>query len=238
MSELRWLEPDDPPDAFPPPAGALRDPDGLLAVGGDLSAERLLAAYQRGIFPWFNEGQPILWWSPNPRAVLMPDDLHTSRSLRRTLKRDRFSVTVDRAFAAVIAGCAESRLSTGTWITPEMRAAYEELHMLGFAHSVETWRGEELVGGLYGIGLGQVFCGESMFSAATDASKVAFVGLVRRCQELGIAMIDCQLPTPHLQTLGSISLPRAEFLARLAELQARPAAGPWPAGAVASSQLL
>jgi len=238
MAELRWLEPTDPPEAFPSPALALRDPDGLLAAGGDLSAERLLAAYQRGIFPWFNEGQPILWWSPDPRAVLIPSELHISRSLRRTLNRDQLTVTVDQAFAAVIANCAESRASTGTWITPEMREAYLELHELGHAHSVETWQGANLVGGLYGVNIGRAFAGESMFSAVTDASKVALVRLVRHCQALGVAMIDCQLPTAHLTSLGSRSLPRAEFLGQLANLQSQRTTEPWVSGPLPTSQLI
>ncbi|MGI9330522.1 MAG: leucyl/phenylalanyl-tRNA--protein transferase [Gammaproteobacteria bacterium] len=238
MAELRWLEPTDPPEAFPSPALALRDPDGLLAAGGDLSAERLLAAYHRGIFPWFNEGQPILWWSPDPRAVLIPSELRISRSLRRTLNRDHLSVTVDQAFEAVIANCAESRADTGTWITPEMREAYLELYELGHAHSVETWQGTDLVGGLYGVNIGRAFAGESMFSAVSDASKVALVRLVRHCEALGIALIDCQLPTAHLTSLGSRSLPRAEFLGRLADLQSQPTSGPWAAGPLPTSELI
>lgn len=238
MAELRWLAPDDPPDAFPSPHLALRDPDGLLAVGGDLSPERLLAAYRRGIFPWFNEGQPILWWSPDPRAVLLPDELHVSRSLRRTLKRDGFTVSMDQAFDAVIAGCAESRASTGTWITPEMRQAYESLFELGDAHSVEVWQGETLAGGLYGVAIGRLFAGESMFSAVTDASKVALVSLVHRCRALGVELIDCQLPTPHLETLGCQRLPRADFLQRVKRLQAMQPLGPWVTGPTPSSALL
>ncbi len=238
MAELRWLEPTDPPDAFPSPHLALRDPDGLLAAGGDLSAERLLAAYQRGIFPWFNEGQPILWWSPDPRAVLIPSELRISRSLRRTLNRDHLTVTVDQAFAAVIANCAESRASTGTWITPEMREAYLELYELGHAHSVETWQGTKLVGGLYGVNIGRAFAGESMFSAVTDASKVALVRLARHCEALGVALIDCQLPTAHLASLGSRSLPRTEFLGRLADLQSQCANKPWAAGPLPTSELI
>jgi len=238
MAELRWLEPTDPPEAFPSPVRALRDPDGLLAAGGDLSAERLMAAYQRGIFPWFNEGQPILWWSPDPRAVLIPSELRISRSLRRTLNRDHLRVTVDQAFEAVIANCAESRAITGTWITPEMREAYLELHELGHAHSVETWQGANLVGGLYGVGIGRTFAGESMFSTVSDASKVALVRLVRHCEALGVELIDCQLPTAHLESLGSRSLPRAEFLGRLADLQAQKLSEPWAAGPLPTSELV
>ncbi len=238
MAELRWIAPDDPPEAFPSPHRALRAPDGLLAVGGDLTPERLLAAYRRGIFPWFNEGQPILWWSPDPRAVILPDALHVSRSLRRTLRRAQFTVSIDQAFDAVIAGCAESRAATGTWITPEMRQAYQSLFELGNAHSVEVWQGETLAGGLYGVGIGRMFAGESMFSAVTDASKVALVALAHRCRALGVELIDCQLPTPHLESLGSRRLPRAEFLQRVKRLQALQARGPWVAGPLASDELL
>jgi leucyl/phenylalanyl-tRNA--protein transferase len=227
MAELRWLGPDDPPEAFPRADTALKDPDGLLAVGGDLSAERLLAAYRSGIFPWFNEGQPILWWSPDPRAVLIPGELHISRSLRRTIRRAGFSVSMNRAFDAVIAGCAERRADSGTWITPEMRVAYQSLHELGTAHSVEVWQGDALAGGLYGVSVGRVFAGESMFSAVTDASKVALLGLGHRCEVLGAELIDCQLPTPHLATLGCRAIPRAEFLKRLSELRDLEVAGPW-----------
>ena len=238
MAELRWLGPDDPPDLFPHPESALRDPDGLLAVGGDLSPERLVAAYERGIFPWFNEGQPILWWSPDPRAVLVPDELHISRSLRRTLKRDQFSITIDRAFDAVIAGCSESRADTGTWITPEMRQAYQSLHELGSAHSIEIWQGESLAGGLYGVGVGRMFAGESMFSAVTDASKVAMVALTWRCRDIGVELIDCQLPTPHLERLGIKCIPRAEYLQRIGDLHQQPPVDSWNAGPVPCSALL
>lgn len=238
MAELRWIGPDDPPEAFPSPDSALRDPDGLLAVGGDLSPERLLAAYRLGIFPWFNEGQPILWWSPDPRAVLLPDELHVSRSLRRTLKRNEFTVTMDQAFDAVIAGCAESRSTSGTWITPEMRRAYESLYELGSAHSVEVWQGNNLAGGLYGVGLGRLFAGESMFSAVTDASKVALLALARRCSALGVELIDCQLHTPHLESLGSRCIPRQEYLKRVTELRDQSATGAWRHGPVDSSALL
>lgn len=238
MAELRWLGPDDPPDAFPRADEALQDPDGLLAVGGDLSPERLLAAYERGIFPWFNEGQPILWWSPDPRAVLLPHELHVSRSLQRTLKRSPFVITMDRAFEAVIAGCAESRAATGTWITPEMRHAYQALNELGNAHSVEIWQGESLAGGLYGVGVGRLFAAESMFSAVTDASKVALLALARRCQALGVELIDCQLQTPHLERLGVRCIPRAEYLQRIERLRTEPLADAWQTGPYPCSDLL
>lgn len=211
--DLPWIRPGDPPDAFPPVAQALREPNGLLAAGGDLTPERIVAAYRRGIFPWYSKGEPILWWSPDPREVLFPAELRMSRSLRRTLRSGVYRVTRDQAFADVIDGCAAPRDgSRGTWITPAMREAYLALHRLGVAQSVETWRGDELVGGLYGLRIGAVFCGESMFSRADDASKVALARLVEDAPAEGIRLIDCQLPNAHLRSLGSRSLPRAEFL--------------------------
>jgi leucyl/phenylalanyl-tRNA--protein transferase len=217
---ITFLHPDDPPDSFPDPAGAAREPNGLLAVGGDLTPPRLLAAYGRGIFPWYEAGQPILWWSPDPRAVLLPEKLHISRSLRRTLRGNRYRVSVDLAFGSVIDACADARGSTGTWITPEMRSAYFRLHELGYAHAVETWHGATLVGGLYGIALGGIFFGESMFSHATDASKVALVRLVRLVEARGMKLIDCQVGTRHLASLGSQLMPRGEFLQRVQTLAA------------------
>jgi leucyl/phenylalanyl-tRNA---protein transferase len=215
---IRWLQPSDPPGAFPPPEAALREPDGLLAAGGDLSPARLLAAYAAGIFPWYEEGQPILWWSPDPRSVLYPYALRVSRSLRRTLRRKTFSVSFDTAFPAVIDACARPRrYGSGTWITAQMRAAYVELHRLGWAHSAEAWRDGRLVGGLYGIAIGNVFFGESMFSIETDASKVALVATVAQLIALGFRLIDCQLPSPHVESLGAVSIPRARFLRELAE---------------------
>lgn len=197
---------------FPPIEHALDDPNGLLAAGGDLSPQRLLDAYRRGIFPWYDKDQPILWWSPSPRAVLFPDQLHVSRSLRKTLRRQTYRVTLDTAFERVIRSCSEPRTySEGTWITEEMIAAYVRLHELGFAHSVEAWQGEELVGGLYGVALGKIFFGESMFSNATDASKVAFVHLVNQLQAWGFQLIDCQVENPHLVSLGSIVIGRSHF---------------------------
>ncbi len=220
MPDIVFLRASDPADAFPDPATAAREPDGLLAVGGDLTPERLLAAYGQGIFPWYETGQPILWWSPDPRAVLLPSRLHVSRSLRRTLRSDRYRVSVDEAFEAVIDGCANTRAVSGTWITPEMRSAYLHLHELGYAHAVETWDGPELVGGLYGIGLGRVFFGESMFSYATDASKVALVKLVRVVESRGLELIDCQVSTRHLTSLGSELMPRADFVRAVRKLAA------------------
>jgi len=213
---ITWLAPDDPPDRFPSHEAALRDPSGLLAAGGDLKPERLLAAYARGIFPWYSPGQPVLWWSPDPREVLWPREFHRSRSLRRALRLRGFSLHEDRGFEAVVSACAAPRSrSPGTWITPEMKAAYCELHARGVAHSYEIWREDRLVGGLYGVRLGRVFFGESMFSREADASKAALAGLVARSEALGIELIDCQLPSAHLRSLGSRPIPRHEFLAIL-----------------------
>ena len=213
---MRWLSPNDAADWFPPASEALREPNGLLAAGGDLTPERLLAAYRRGIFPWYEEGQPILWWSPNPRAVLWPDGLKISRSLRRSIANGGFEVKVDTAFDAVIAACAEPRhRGGGTWITDDMAQAYGRLHRLGWAHSFETWRDGELVGGLYGVAIGRVFFGESMFTRVTDASKVALAGMVEHVAARGFALIDCQVASAHMRTLGATDIPRSEFLAHL-----------------------
>jgi len=238
MAELLWLHPDDPPDAFPPAEYAAIEPNGLLAIGGDLSPERLLAAYRAGIFPWYDAEQPILWWSPDPRAVLLPGDLHVSRSLRRCLRRNRYTISTDQAFAAVIGECADRRADTGTWITPELRAAFLELHEMGHAHSVESWDGDQLAGGIYGLNIGRVFFGESMFSAGRDASKVALVGLTVRCRELGVSMLDCQVPSPHLHSLGVRDMPRSRFLSLLRDLVSAPDAGPWAQGRRRSDTLL
>jgi leucyl/phenylalanyl-tRNA--protein transferase len=237
---IRWLRPTDPPDAFPPASQALRDPDGLLCAGGDLSAERLLAAYRRGIFPWYGPGQPILWWSPDPRMVLVPSEFRTSRSLAKSVRNRGYAVRCDHDFGTVVDRCAASgtRLAEGTWLTAEMRRAYVELHRLGHAHSVEVWASADpagaraagageppgpghddppalLVGGLYGVRLGRVFFGESMFSLATDASKVALHWLASHAPGLGIELIDCQMETAHLASLGARSIPRREFVAWL-----------------------
>jgi leucyl/phenylalanyl-tRNA---protein transferase len=226
VSRVLWLQPGDPPERFPPVGEALADPPGLLAVGGDLSVERLLAAYQRGIFPWNSPGQPILWWSPDPRAILLPEEFRVSRSLGKRLRSAAYTTHTDRDFAATMAACAAPREhSPGTWITAEMRAAYQRLHERGYAHSVETWHGDELVGGLYGVQLGDVFFGESMFSRKTDASKVALARLVEESRRRGIALIDCQMATRHLASLGSRTIPRTEFLALLAR-HCRPEPGP------------
>ncbi|MEE2730872.1 MAG: leucyl/phenylalanyl-tRNA--protein transferase [Pseudomonadota bacterium] len=223
---------------FPPIEHALDDPNGLLAAGGDLSPERLIDAYSKGIFPWFDKDQPILWWSPSPRAVLFPDQLHVSRSLRKTLRKGTYQVTMDTAFTRVIRACSEPRqYSDGTWITEDMMAAYTRLHELGFAHSVEAWRGNDLVGGLYGIALGRMYFGESMFSRATDASKVAFVHLVGQLKAWGFELIDCQVENPHLVSLGSTNVDRATFkellhnhvpaVAELARMEPRPWSLDW-----------
>ena len=209
---LTWLEPDDP---FPPVARALKEPDGLLAASGDLSQERLLEAYRHGIFPWFSRGQPILWWSPDPRMVLYTGELKVSRSLAKNLRNKGYEVRVDTAFREVIKGCANRK---ETWLGRPMQAAYLALHESGYAHSVETWLGRDLVGGLYGVAIGRMFYGESMFSTRTDASKVALVGLVKVLVGRGFPLIDCQMKTPLLASLGGREMPRAAFLRALAAL--------------------
>jgi len=213
MTAVIWLGENSDVEDFPPVAQALKEPDGLLAAGGDLSPERLQAAYRRGIFPWYSRGQPILWWSPDPRAVLIPAQLKVSRSLAKTLRKGGFDVRFDTAFAAVIAACGDSNLRTdGTWIGREMRMAYCKLHELGVAHSVEVWRDEELVGGLYGVALGRIFYGESMFSRVSDASKVALKFLCDELVRRQFVLIDCQMATPHLLSLGATLVPRDEFV--------------------------
>lgn len=228
MERLFWIEPGAPAE-FPDPELALREPDGLLAAGGDLGAERLLAAYRAGIFPWYSEGQPILWWSPDPRAVLFPDRIRITRSLRKTLRSHRYRVSMDTDFAAVIAACAEPRPGQeGTWITAAMRNAYLRLHLRGAAHSVEVWEDGMLVGGLYGVAIGRVFFGESMFTRARDASKVALVHLAGQLQDWGFPLIDCQQTTSHLLTMGAVEIPRREFLLWVREARQLPGrAGPW-----------
>ncbi|HTC15647.1 MAG TPA: leucyl/phenylalanyl-tRNA--protein transferase [Steroidobacteraceae bacterium] len=218
MKTITWLSPKDAPEWFPPLEQALEEPAGLLAAGGDLSPERLIAAYRRGIFPWYSPGQPVLWWSPDPRAVLFPEEFHLSRSLAKTLRNGGFEATLDRDFAAVIDGCAAPRAaSPGTWITSEMRAAYLELHRLSCAHSIEVWRAGKLAGGLYGVRLGGIFFGESMFSRERDASKAALAQLVALCRVNALAVIDCQLPSRHLMGLGARAIPRSQFQALLHE---------------------
>ncbi|RTZ73418.1 MAG: leucyl/phenylalanyl-tRNA--protein transferase [Gammaproteobacteria bacterium] len=202
-----------PGQPFPDPATAETAPDGLLAMGGDLTLPRLVSAYRQGIFPWYSQGQPILWWSPDPRMVLFPEELHLSRSLRKELRKRRFEITFDRNFEAVIRACAAPRHpGEGAWLTHEMILAYETLHERGMAHSVEAWQEGQLVGGLYGVQQGSLFFGESMFSRVSNASKVAFVHLVRSLQQHGCPLIDCQVYTPHLESLGATLIPRTRFL--------------------------
>lgn len=218
---ITWLAAEGDRDWFPPLDQALDEPEGLLAAGGDLAPARLLAAYRRGIFPWYSAGQPVLWWSPNPREVLLPAEFKCSRSLAKTLRNRGFEVTFDRDFAGVVRACAARREhSAGTWITPEMLSAYCELHTQGYAHSVEVRLKGELVGGLYGVLMGRVFFGESMFSRERDASKAALARLVERGVVAGLQLIDCQLPTAHLRSLGSKPMPRVEFSALVARFTA------------------
>lgn len=213
---LKWLAAGEP---FPPVEGALREPNGLLCAGGDLSAGRLLEGYRRGIFPWYSGGEPILWWSPDPRTVLYCAELKLSRSLAKSLRNRGYEVRVDSAFREVLGGCAGPRRDGGgTWLGADMRRAYALLHRAGWAHSFETWRGGELVGGLYGVALGRMFFGESMFSRATDASKVALVALVGELRRRGCPLIDCQVRTPLLAGLGAREIPRRAFLRELAGL--------------------
>ncbi len=202
---------------FPPVD--LSEPDGLLAIGGDLRPERLLVAYQSGIFPWFTDEEPLLWWSPDPRMVLYPQELKVSKSMKQVLRSGRFRVTFDMAFEEVICACAEIDRAGqwDTWIVPEMIAAYTQLHQLGHAHSVEVWRGDSLVGGLYGVAVGKMFCGESMFSKESNASKAGFIVLVNWLQQQGFRLIDCQVHTPHLESLGARPIPRQQFLSELKE---------------------
>jgi leucyl/phenylalanyl-tRNA---protein transferase len=224
---IPWLRGNAP---FPPVSKALAAPNGLLCAGGDLSPARIVEAYRHGIFPWFSEGDPILWWSPDPRMVLFPEELKVSRSLRKTLARGTFETRIDTAFRRVMQECAEPRDGqAGTWIVPQMIEAYTALHEMGFAHSVESWREDRLVGGLYGMALGCVFFGESMFARETDASKVALVWLVERLRADGYRVIDCQQATGHLASLGAREIPRAAFAKLLQEsIQYPPTGEHWP----------
>jgi leucyl/phenylalanyl-tRNA--protein transferase len=223
---IPWLNTTDP---FPPVRFALTEPNGLLAAGADLSPARLLDAYARGIFPWFSEGDPLLWWSPDPRMVLYLDELRVSRSLGRVLRSGRYTVTFDRAFEAVMLGCAGPRRDdAGTWITGGMVEAYSALARLGHAHSIEAWSDGELAGGLYGVAIGRMFFGESMFARRTDASKVALAHLVRQLRRWQFRFIDCQMSTAHLASLGAREIPRARFAADVARLvRADPPPTPW-----------
>lgn len=225
MSALPWL--DTRSHWFPDPETALDEPDGLLAIGGDLHPERLLRAYSQGIFPWFSDDQPILWWSPNPRCVLFPPHVHIARSLRRRLNRDNLRITVDCAFEDVIRDCGRLR-EEGTWITSDMEAAYCHLHQLGHAHSFEAWNADgQLVGGLYGVAVGRCFFGESMFSRERDASKIVFVHVARQLERWGYALLDCQVENGHLLSLGAERISRRHFLAILRENVDRPAGHDW-----------
>ena len=223
---IPFLSPDDP---FPPVDLALQVPNGLLAAGGDLTPERLLAAYREGVFPWFGDEDPILWWSPDPRMVLYTNEVHVSRSLNKVIKTNRFRVTLDQAFREVIKECAAARRDNeGTWITQAMEEAYVRLAELGHAHSVEAWEGDTLVGGLYGVALGRMFFGESMFTRVTDASKVSLVTLARQLERWTMPLIDCQMSTPHLASLGARDVPRTDFLAEVRYLVQQPVVpAPW-----------
>lgn len=226
---LHWLDPRNPHQPFPPVHLAMRDPNGLLAIGGDLSATRLLRAYRQGIFPWYNPDEPILWWCPDPRTVLPPSGMHVSHSLRKTIRRADYALSFDRAFDEVLEACSAARgKSRGTWLGDDMRGAYAELHRRGNAHSVEVWRDGALIGGLYGVTLGRVFFGESMFSRATDASKLALYWLAQQLQRWDFEMIDCQVSSAHLLSLGARELPREQFLKTLAPaVQAEGRGAPW-----------
>jgi leucyl/phenylalanyl-tRNA---protein transferase len=225
---LTWLQRDSL--EFPPLNKALREPSGLLAAGGDLSAERLIEAYRHGCFPWYQDGQPILWWSPDPRTVLFPDELHTSRSLQKTLRQGHYRVSFDQAFEAVIRACAAPRsYAQDTWITTPMQQAYLELHRRGVAHSVEVWQGDELVGGLYGLAMGRLFFGESMFSRADNASKVGFVTLVQQLKAWDFVLIDCQMPSQHLHSFGACSISRNSFAEHLRLYLDQPSQADWTA---------
>ncbi len=218
-----WLDNNPENIEFPHPDLALTEPDGLLAVGGDLSPQRIINAYMNGIFPWYSDGQPILWWSPNPRAVLFPDKLHVSRSLKKVISKNIYRTTLDQAFEQVIENCAQTprKDQEGTWITDERAQAYIRLHQLGIAHSAECWLEDKLVGGLYGIALGRIFFGESMFSHRSNASKVAFVHLLDELKKADYALIDCQVTTEHLLSLGAEEIPRNQFL-NLVKVHTRP----------------
>jgi leucyl/phenylalanyl-tRNA--protein transferase len=223
---IHWLRPAEP---FPPVETALAEPNGLLAAGDELSAERLLEAYQQGIFPWFNADQPVLWWSPDPRMVLLPAELRVARSLAKVLRNRVYEVRADSAFRTVMQACAEPRNhQNGTWISPAMIEAYHALHRRGIAHSIETWIDGELAGGLYGVAIGRMFYGESMFTRVTDASKIALVHLVRQLERWGFGMIDCQMHTAHLGRMGGREIPRAAFMRKLGELvNYPPISGTW-----------
>lgn len=222
---LHWLDPRNPHQPFPPVHLAMRDPNGLLAIGGDLSPSRLIRAYRQGIFPWYNPDEPVLWWCPDPRTVLDPTAFHVSRSLKKAIQRRDYALSFDRAFDAVLAACSADRArSHGTWLGDDMRHAYVELYKRGHAHSVELWRDGQLIGGLYGVTLGRVFFGESMFSRATDASKLALYWLSQQLHRWNFDMIDCQVSSQHLLSLGAREITRESFLKRIAVAVDAPAA--------------
>ena len=231
-NQLYWVADNKIAPDFPDVDSALRDPDGLLAIGGDLSPSRLLDAYSKGIFPWYSEGQPILWWSPDPRCVIEPGQVKISRSLAKTLRKKKYRVSFNRDFESVIRKCAETRKdNSGTWITGEMMAAYVELHRRGYAVSLECWHEDELVGGLYGVVIDRIFFGESMFSRMTDASKVALVQLSRTVDDMGFRLIDCQVHSAHLQSLGATPMPRKLFNSALKNYAVSLSSKPnWPTG--------
>jgi len=239
-NRIVWLSPSDAPEAFPNVADALTDPDGLLAAGGDLDPERILFAYRKGIFPWYDDGQPILWWSPDPRCILRPADLHLSRRLRRQIRSSSAELRFNQAFSDVIRACAGERKSQqGTWITGDMMAAFEQLHGEGWAHSVEIWENAQLVGGIYGLCIGRVFFGESMYSAIPNASKMALLGLTWHMQAEGLELLDCQVVSQHLMTLGASTIPRAEFTKILDRACIRPSRHErWPCGSLPVADLL
>ncbi len=226
---IPWLAPDDETTPLPDPDSAMAEPEGLLAIGASLSPQRLESAYRSGIFPWYSPGEPILWWSPDPRAIIVPSRFHVSRSLQRQLRRSDYRVSLDTAFEAVVAACAAPRLDQpGTWITPEMADAYCELHGRGLAHSIEVWRDDRLIGGLYGVSTGRAFFGESMFSHATNGSKIALAWLLCQLDTWQFDFLDCQMPTDHLLSLGAETVPRRRFLLQLAASQrSATQPGPW-----------
>lgn len=236
MSTVPWLNPAD--TVFPACEYALDDPNGLLAVGGDLSSERLISAYRLGIFPWYEDPQPILWWTPSPRAVLFPEKIIVSSSLRKRIRRGDYQVSCDTAFSRVVASCAHAprKDQDGTWISQPILDAYQRLHDMGFAHSLEVWFEGQLVGGLYGVSIGRVFFGESMFSTRSDASKVALVYLARQLQQWGYGFIDCQVSNPHLLSLGAEEIDRREFSQRLQQSIDQPGPTQWPVDWSAGAQ--
>ena len=220
---LHWLDPRDPNQPFPPPQKAMRDPNGLLAIGGDLSMTRLVRAYSSGIFPWYNPNEPILWWCPDPRAVLEPGAFHVSHSLAKRIKKTDYAVTLDSAFPQVLEACTATREgSHGTWLGPDMKRAYIDLQAHGYAHSAEVWREGRLIGGLYGVALGRAFFGESMFSVETDGSKLALYWLCMQLQAWRFELVDCQIASQHLQRLGAVEIPRDRFLLRLRQAMQHP----------------